>query len=324
VGRRAGGSVGDGLGPCGEQGQPVLGVGELGQLRADQLVLRVAEEPGDRGRLIGDRQIGVDQGDQVGGVVHQCLEPRLALGLGRCDAEFTGPARRLEPAEQQAGHDRGEDHHEQGLGVGDHAGVAVGRLMPAGRVRHGGVQPARGRQQRRARGGPGCGRAGLLQEGGDPLDGVPLPRDRGGDALVVGRSRARSGDLRGGVGEPLGGRPERCRRNGCVGRDRAPQLGFLGRRRGVQVGQQHVGPRAGVRLVPQGDDAEAHAESDVEREDHRGPATPGTAPEPSGQLGRQTPAADGQRCGDRHGPAPSAFSLSDTGAGLPVGAPALQ
>ena len=30
------------------EGQPVLGVGEVGQLRADQLVLRVAEEPGDR------------------------------------------------------------------------------------------------------------------------------------------------------------------------------------------------------------------------------------------------------------------------------------
>ena len=86
VGGRAGLVAGDGLGPGGEEGQPVLGVGEIGELRADQLVLRVAEQPGDRRRLIGDRQVGVDQGDQVGGVVHQRLEARLAPRRGRRDA----------------------------------------------------------------------------------------------------------------------------------------------------------------------------------------------------------------------------------------------
>ncbi len=132
VGGRAGLVAGDGLGPGGDQGQPVLGVGEVGQLRADQLVLRVAEQPGDRRRLIRDREVGVDQGDQVRRVVHQRLEARLAACRGGRDPLFPGPAGSLEPAEQQACHDRGENHHEERLEVGDAARVVVRLAVPLG------------------------------------------------------------------------------------------------------------------------------------------------------------------------------------------------
>ena len=93
---------------------------------ADQLVLGVAEQPGDRRGLVADHEVGVDQRDQVRGVVHQRLEARLALRLRRRHPQFAGPAGGLEPAEQQAGHQRGEDHHEQRLDVGDPPGGVVG------------------------------------------------------------------------------------------------------------------------------------------------------------------------------------------------------
>ena len=48
LGGRAGLVAGDGLGAGGEERQPVVGVDQVGQLRADQLVLGVAEQPGDR------------------------------------------------------------------------------------------------------------------------------------------------------------------------------------------------------------------------------------------------------------------------------------
>ena len=180
---RAGPSPGDGLGTGGEQGQPVLGMGEVGELRADQLVLRVAEEPGDRRRLIADREVGVDQGDQVGGVVHQRLEARLALRLGRRDAHFAGPAGGLEPAEQQTRHDRGEDHHEQGLDVGDAgrrpcwppgaAAAASRRPRAAGRSRLG-----RRRRRRRAAGVAGGSASRAARR-------PPVGGDGGGDGGVV-------------------------------------------------------------------------------------------------------------------------------------------
>ena len=275
VGRSSGAGAGDGLAARGQQGEPVLGVGQVGQLRADQLVLGVAEQPGDRGRLVADGQVGVDQRDQVRGVVHQRLEPRLALRLRGRDAQLTGAAGGLEPAEQQPGHEGREDHHEQRLEVGDPAGGEVGLAVLGGRLgdgvvqRGGGAVPAPA-ARRRARPAAPAPR--------DPLGGVAegAPRRRPASSA----SPSADTTTRRAASSTRLAASARRRRTGAARMTRHSRAPARRRRR--PLGEQDVGPGAGVGLVPQRHDAETHAQGDVEGEDDHEPAAP--APRGAGQA----------------------------------------
>ena len=279
VGDRVAASSGHGLVVRGEQGEPILGVREVGQPGAGQLRGGVAEQSGDRRRLVADHELRVGQRDQVRGVLHQGPEAGLAACLRCGDPELTGPARGLEPAEQQAGHQRGEDHHEQRLGVGHPSGAVCWPPGAGSRPRpplRAGGPPRRRAHRRRSSGTASSTTSARTRSAACWYDG-----QRGGHVGVRPQLLGLVDDQIGGRVHPASGIGERAVGPRAGSGHGAPQLRILGGGGGVEVGQQHVGPGPGVGLVAQRHDAEPHAQRDVEGEHHRDPAAPRTAAQPA-------------------------------------------
>ena len=112
----------------------LLGVQQRLERAADDLVGGVAEDPLDRRALVGDRVVGAQDGDEVGGVGDQRGEARLAglavdllrqLGAAQRQRHLVGQGAHRVAGVGVAARSAGHDEHQQRAGV-----VALAQLQP--------------------------------------------------------------------------------------------------------------------------------------------------------------------------------------------------
>ena len=128
----------DAVGEAAQQAALLLGVQQRLERLADDLVGGVAEHPLDRRALVGDRVVGAQDRDEVGGVGHERGEPRLRglavhllrqLGAAERQRHLVGERAHRVAGVGIADRQAGDDEHEQRVSA-----LALAQLEPEDRV----------------------------------------------------------------------------------------------------------------------------------------------------------------------------------------------